>query len=262
MNEELKNISIIILCGGSSKRWNNYLNVEKQFVKINNDILIERTINELKKNTNNITIISRHDNINKFKHFNVNIYPIKRNESEIEYFKILSTTNFWNPNGKTIILMGDVWLTKRAFKLIMFNTRKEILFFGRQSKNFYTKCSHGEIFAISFYPIQHSTISNAVEKLKNYFLYSNLKISAGWGIYNIVSKIEFLMTGPKIITGKALNHNFIQILDCSDDIDYPSDYENLKKTINKSDIVSAIKTFIYYKYLYLHNYAFKYKYLK
>jgi choline kinase len=235
----MNRIEVIIICGGFSKRWNNYLGVEKHFAKINNISLIENTLSLLKNYQTNISLVVRNDNIADFQKYNYKMVIVNVRQALLEYYKIKSTYSLWNTNGQTIILMGDVWYTPKSIKRILTQNKSVISFWGRQRKSFHTKCRHGELFAISFFDHHFRQIQRACEKLEKYIEIDHIEIAGGWGIYDIISNLEFLMT-PKVIKGKALFSNFHNIIDITDDIDTPTDYDNLIMALNRN---------IYYTYL-------------
>lgn len=254
-------IEVIIICGGFSKRWNNYLGLEKHFVSLNNTTLIANTISLLKNYPINISLVVREDNVSNFRNFKCKILDINAHQSSLEYYKIKSTYSLWNTKGQTIILMGDVWFTKKAVKKILTQNKPSIQFFGRQRKNFFTKCRHGELFAISFYDYHFQQIKKACEKLEKYIELEHVEIAGGWGIYDIISNLEFLMF-PRVIKGKVLFSNFNNIIDITDDIDNPTDYNNLIIALNRNQfsnyLLSVIST-VYYFGLRIQNILFEKK---
>lgn len=247
---------IIILCGGFSNRWNNFLGTEKHFVKINGTTLLENTINILSRYNVSINIVVREDIENLYSYLGQKLYSISKDCSLLEYYKIKSTYELWNNNGKTVILMGDVWFTKQALKKIIGSHSTKLLFWGRQRKNYHTKCNHGELFAISFSPNSHDLIKSATLTLENLILYQEIKIAGGWGIYNIISGLTYLMSKEKIIKGKALYSNFNNIIDITDDVDTPKDYNNIEKALNRNHFdyfLQSLKMKSYYLYVSCNN---------
>jgi len=236
---------VIVLCGGSQRRWENYLGTEKHFVQFNGKELIENTLQILKSFDVDVTIITREDNKLLYEKFNYNIFSVSVEQSNLEYFKVKSNFELWNKNGRTILLWGDVLFTVAAMKRIINKKGNDIIFFGRQTKSFFTKCDHGEFFGISFLPIHHATMKNATNRLQYFTDEMKIKIAGGWGMYDIISGLEYLFDTGTVIRGKALYSNFIQIIDYTDDIDYPKDYENYVRLFaNRTLISDFINTLI------------------
>lgn len=257
----MNKIEVIIICGGFSKRWKNYLGIEKHFAKINNISLIENTLSLLENYPVNISLVVREDNISNFQKYDCKIVTVNEQQASLEYYKIKSTYSLWNTNGQTIILMGDVWYSLKSIKKILTSNKPIVSFWGRQRKNFHTKCQHGELFAISFFDFHFQQIKQACEKLEKHIEIGRVKIAGGWGIYDIISNLEFLMT-PKVIKGKVLFSNFYNITDITDDIDKPADYNNLIIALNRNKyhifLLSAI-SLIYYFDLKIKNMFFELK---
>ncbi len=253
---------IIILCGGFSNRWDKFLGTEKHFVRINGTILIENTINILSHFNVSINIIVREDIAYLYSSLNQKLYSISKEKSIHEFYKIKSTYDLWNKDGKTIIMMGDVWFTKQALRKIITSHSTKPLFWGRQSKNYHTKCNHGELFAISFFPSSHDLLKSTTSTLENLILYQEIKVAGGWGVYNIISGLMYLMSKERIIKGKALHSNFNNIIDVTDDIDTPKDYNNLIVALNRKKLhaffLSAI-SIVYYFGLKIKNIFFEVK---
>jgi len=251
---------IIVLCGGISSRWNNYLGVEKHFAQFNNCSIIENTLNILSTYNVSISILVREDNLHLYTFLNQDLFTISRENAILEFYKIKATYNLWSNSGKTIILMGDVWFTANALKRIINSRSTKLLFWGRQKKNYHTNCKHGELFALSFYPSSHNLLKSATSTLENLILNEGVEIAGGWGIYNIISGLSHLMSKERIVKGKALFSNFNNILDITDDIDTPKDYENIKLTLSVSHIeylLRSIKMKFHYFLITIYNIFFE-----
>ncbi len=250
-------IKVIILCGGCSKRWAT--NVKKHFLRINGISILENTIQLLRDYPVNISIIAKDNDYHIYCKYHENIITINNHQSQLEYYKIKSTYSLWSENGRTVILMGDVWFSKESIKRILTYQEIDIAFWGRQRANFHTKCNHGEIFAISFFHTHAQQIQSACEKLAKYIEVNSVKIAGGWGMYDILSNLEHLIF-PKVIRGRVLFSNFHNIFDITDDIDKPIEYENLKIAINRKlwqkKIISSFSS-IYYSMLTIENIFFE-----
>ena len=259
----MKAITVIILCGGHSGRWQNYLNIEKHFAVINGTPIIENTLNILKDYKVKSVIITRDDNNYLYDKFSCDKVSIDSKFSTVEYYKVKSNYELWNEDNKTIILMGDVLYTRKAIEKILFTKHSDIHFFGRQTKSFFTNCEHGELFAISFYPQHHKTMRLACERLAYFIDNNKVKIAGGWGIYDIVSGLEYLFTGESVIKGKVLFSNFNQVIDSTDDVDYPKDYDNYVSLFsNKTFLGNLRMTFLselFYFFKNFENIFYEYK---
>lgn len=256
---------MVILAGGISTRWRCHLGVEKHFAPLNGVPIIENTIMLLRQHECEVSIIVREGLERSYDKYSVNISPIPLEFSSLEYYKIKSTIPFWNSSGKTVVIMGDVWFTKNAIeKILRYNSRK-LMFYGRQKRNFYTGCEHGEIFAFSFWPEHFDTMKEAVNTLERFIQEKSIRIAGGWGLYDIVSSLTFLMY-PQVIKGFVRNSNFKRIVDVTDDVDTPDDYLHLVACLQKhrvSHLCYSILTIAYYSSLFVFNMFFEaYVYLR
>lgn len=256
---------VIILAGGISSRWGHYLGIEKHFAPINGVPIIDNTITLLRQHECEVSIIVREGLESSFDKYSVNISTIPIEFSSLEYYKIKSTIPFWNSTGKTAVIMGDVWFTKKAIGKILRYNRRKLMFFGRQKRNFYTGCEHGEIFAFSFWPEHFDTIVEAVNTLEWFIKEKSIRIAGGWGLYDIVSSLTFLMY-PQVIKGFVRNSNFKRIIDVTDDLDTPDDYSHLVACLQKhrvSHLFYTVLSIAYYSTLFVFNSFFEaYVYLR
>jgi GTP:adenosylcobinamide-phosphate guanylyltransferase len=248
----MEDIAVIILCGGYSGRWANYLNIEKHFAVVNDTPIIENTLDILNSFNIKSTIITREDNKHLYENLNCDKVAIDAKYSTLEYYKIKSNYKLWAKDGKTIILMGDVLYTNAAIKKILFTSHAGIRFFGRQTKSFYTNCKHGELFAISFLPQHHIIMKLACERLALFIDKKKIKIAGGWGIYDIISGLEYLFTGESVIKGYVLFSNFNQIIDSTDDVDYPEDYNNYVQLFSQRSLFNRVNMFLTSKLFYFY----------
>lgn len=222
-------INVIILCGGNGKRWNKYLGVEKHNININGEALIDRTIRlvETSQIEAKITIVSNTSSNWKVQKENVEIFiPDDSNLTNTEADKLLSSACVWNNHGRTIILLGDVWYSEKAIKRIISFERKKWVVFGRQQASSYTRCSHGELFAWSFWHCHNAKFKQELQALVELYNSKKINIASGWGHYNIRSDMAFLMVNCRTIKGYAITSNFYHIDDFTEDFDYPKDYHN------------------------------------
>ena len=187
----------IIMCAGKGTRWNNHLGLPKHLIEINGEALLARTTRLLKENGIEDYLITGND------------------ERYSQYGKLVSQTyndceidRFEEVNEPVCYLYGDVYYTKDAMKTIINTETDDVLFFG----------SLEEIFAIKV-----ENLSNFYEH-KNYvkrlYMANALWRCIGWEIYRSMNKIPFME--------HKITDRYIKILDGTDDIDYPQDYEAFK----------------------------------
>jgi len=247
-------MNIIIACAGNGTRWNNYTGVEKQLVNINNKPLLERTITQIKTylNYNKIYLIVNETNKNNFLiDFIINSCEIitLTNKSINDVPVLYSIQNMLDNNNNILILLGDVYFTDDAFIKIKENTNNtELSFFGRLNIENNLNFKPDELFAFYFCKNIHSLIKQIVNNVKK--LYTNKKINRflQWEILtyyyafkdsNIDGTNEEINFYKKTFENRknTFAEHFINILDLTDDFDYPNDYD---KFIEKYNIIYNI----------------------
>ena len=188
----------IIMCAGNGTRWNNYLGVPKHLIEINGETLLGRTTRLLKENGINDYIITTE--CKNYRQYG-DIMPQSYHDCEIDRFE--------ETNDKEICyLYGDVYYTKEAIKTIINTPAKDVLFFG----------SDCEIFAIKV--IDKKLFFTHKSKVKTLYENDIIHRCIGWEIYRSIHGIPF---EEHMITDR-----YIEILDGTDDIDFPEDYEKFK----------------------------------
>lgn len=207
----------IIACSGGGTRWGNYLNTKKHLIKIGNEPLLDRTIrliNNFDPNSE-ICIFAFED---EYRRDNTKFCKptLLDREEHIKYPAIYMTREYWNLEGNTIILFGDVFFTENSMKQITENNNK-LNFFGRQGGSSITGKRYGELFGLSFNKEQQKNILNILQNLEQQFKDKKIRRFLTWELYRLINNID-------INKHKITNH-FIEINDLTDDFDFPKDYD-------------------------------------
>lgn len=222
-------IIVTILCGGLQTRWNNYKGTPKHFAVMNGEILLHRTLKQLEnlnlKKENIFVVINEDTDMNYYttNHFiNVNLYKIKTpDNTHTEAYKFLSSEKLWNGQGRTVVLLGDVYFTNEAIETIILDKDTDWKVYGRYGPSNLTKKGGGEMFAHSFY-VKHILERKAkLMILDNLYRTIILKRPSGWAWYQLMVDID-----PKF---HKLNGHFCEINDFTDDIDHPVELDNWNK---------------------------------
>lgn len=192
----------VIIAAGKGTRWNNYLGVPKHLIKINGETLLERTTRLLKENGIKDYIITSKDP--RYAKYG-KIIPQSKYDCEIDRFEEVSSKD------GICYLYGDVYFTEQAIQTIIHIPADDILFFGHEWEIFAIKIINTELF------FKHK------QKVKQLFLSKQIDRSIGWEIYRSLHKIPF--------NEHKITDRYIKILDGTDDIDYPCDYEDFKKRL-------------------------------
>lgn len=206
---------IIIAAGGKAERWKNYRNVPKHLVVVEGEVLLERTIKQFKKYTDDI-IISNNDNY---------VFDGIRLEKPLEgdwydFGKIYSSHHLWS-NDKTFIIYGDVYFTDEAVEKIM-TSQGDYKFFLRSSSSKFTNKKYGEVFGIAFSGDMSDKIKKNIETL----IKGKRKGAGTWELYYYMHSISGI---TKVKSTFNLG-GYIEIDDWTDDFDTQEDIENWEKS--------------------------------
>lgn len=194
------------MCSGNGTRWNNYKGVPKHLIEINGETLLERTTRLLKENNINDYIITSSDE--RYKKYGKTINQ-SYNDCEVDRFE---ETN----DDEICYLYGDVYYTNNAIKTIVNTPTDEILFFG----------SNWEIFAIKI--VNKKLFMEHKNRVKDLFLKGKINRCIGWEVYRSLHNIPF--------NEHIINDRYVKILDGTDDIDFPEDYEKFIKKYEEGKI--------------------------
>lgn len=199
----------IIMAAGEGKRWGNYLGIPKHLVEINGETLLGRTTRLLKKHGIDYIITGDDERYRQYG----KLIPQTNHDCEIDRFEEV--------NEPVCYLYGDVYYTEEAIDKIIKTPTNEILFFG----------SLDEIFAVKVHDIKKFYAHK--NSVKKYYLKGRLNRCIGWEIYRSLNTIPF--------TQHTITDRYIKILDGTNDIDYPEDYEEFKKRYEIFDSYSELQ---------------------
>ena len=189
----------IIMAAGKGTRWDSYLGIPKHLIEINGETLLGRMTRLLKENGITDYVITCDDP--RYAQYGP-VAAQTDNDCEIDRFEESLVS------GPVCYLYGDVYYTEEAIKNIIKNENEDILFFGSDWEIFAIKVKNLDLF------FTHKHL------VKNLFLKKEINRCKGWEIYRSLHNIPF---NEHIITDR-----YFKILDGTDDIDFPQDYENFK----------------------------------
>ena len=184
----------VVMAAGEGKRWGNYKGVPKHLVEINGETLLGRTTRLLKQHNVDYIITTSDE---RYKQYG-ETRPQSYKDCEIDRFEEIEDANI-------CYLYGDVYYTEEALDKIINTQTDEILFFGSNFEIFAVKVVNKELFMI------HK------QKVKNLYMNNKIDRCIGWEVYRSLNQIPF--------NEHKITDRYVLILDGTDDIDYPDDYE-------------------------------------
>lgn len=212
----------IILCGGRNSRWKGYRGTHrKHLVKVEGEILLSRTLRLVAAYEPARTfVVVNEDDLDLYKAYlsnNTELYGIKETvPHQTDAYKFLSSKELWNPTGRTIVLLGDVWFSENAIKTIFKNPADDWTAFGRNGASKFTGHPYGELFAHSFTDYREHELT--LDKLDEMYRAGTCKrVASGWAHYQLM-----IGKDPNIHT---VGPRFVEIDDFTDDFDCPEDFD-------------------------------------
>lgn len=192
----------IIMADGKGTRWNNYNNIPKHFIKIDGEVLIERTIRQLnEKDSSSEVIVTSHDSRYEFK--GATRYEPLNNVLEIDRF----TEELIEDD--ICFLYGDTYYSDEAMDKIIANKADDIIFFGNNKSVVAVKIKDSALF------------KKHVKHVKDLYLAGKIKGCKGWHVYQSFQNLEF--------DKKQIRDKFIVVDDTTIDYNTPKEYESRNK---------------------------------
>ena len=222
----VKSHRILILAAGKGSRWNDHEGSPKHLVSIEGERLLDRTIRQFRKYTNNIIIVGVDE---RYKVEGLElfiprpparfIYPKEykvRQWKEMD--KFASSMHLWN-EGRTTLVFGDVYFTDEAVETIM-TCQKTWTIFCRTGSSSITGKDCKEIFAFSFEKEHQDELTRAIEGLIDV-----VTTSGGWSLFRTLTRGKHEAVDHEVLFD---NDRYVEIDDWTEDFDYPRDLINWK----------------------------------
>ena len=190
----------IIMAAGKGTRWNNYLGIPKHWIQINGETLLGRTTRLLKENEITDYVITCTDPCY------AQYGPIMKQscqDCEIDRFEESIE------DDSICYLYGDVYYTEEAIHNIIKTPVSDVLFFGHEWEIFAIKVKDRNLFHQCKLTVRYLYLTNQINRC------------IGWEVYRCMNNIPY--------EEHKITDRYIKILDGTDDIDYPYEYEEFKK---------------------------------
>ena len=229
----------VIMAGGPAKRWNNYLGVRKHFCEIRGDTLLGRTLRLLKDGcASDINVVGPPEANDfylscGFSIMNVRFYLSRRigpaaiyEVFDFDKNRITGFDGLWEPQGRTVVLFGDVYFTDDAMDKIMnqnHDTECGYCWFARPNKSKITGCPHREIFAISFRHWAAGKLGAILWAMLHSYNTGKLQRAGGWELYAYLEGFD----PDEATKGKG----YVVIDDETEDFDNEGDYKRWMKNV-------------------------------
>lgn len=217
----------IIIAAGEATRWNNHTGTTKHFAVFNGEPVINRTVRLLRENgveREDIYIVSKDYRIEGANNYHI----VPNYEENADADKFLSSTDLWSKDERTVIFYGDVYFSDSAMKQIVSYEGDDWRLFCRPTPSTITGTPWGECFAISIYPKDHEKTLSQLRRIAELHRTKAISRCGGWELARaMMGKPDNKIRHPHVTSSPL----YYIIDDETDDIDYPEDYDRLKKVV-------------------------------
>lgn len=206
---------IIIAASGSQHKWNEHLDVPSHLCPLTRHggvPLIHRTVEQCLEYTHDvITMIPDDERYLSIPGEHRPIYGPRQSEFE-------ASQPLWNEDGRTVLLLGDVYFTQEALDTIMGHKGRDYRAFGRYRASEITGTPYGELFAASWWPVNHHDLVRHLDTVHSTRAAGTVTRPPGW---MLLRAFQGTPLGKHLVNSSW----FTEINDETDDIDFPADYD-------------------------------------
>lgn len=213
---------VIIAAAGAQPKWGHHLGVPKQLVPVPEDggrPLLARTITQARRHSTDVHVTVPAGGGVRW----ALAGAVRHERDGGEASEYAATRNLWNPAGRTVLLLGDVYFTDPAIDLILSQPNPDYRCFGRYGPSAVTGTPYGEIFAASWWPNQHHRLDAALAQVHALRAAGTITRPPGWMLLRG-------MQGTPMGRHRVAAPWFVDVTtvlpgDCTDDIDVPADHD-------------------------------------
>lgn len=222
---------VLIICAGNATRWGDYQGVPKHLVKLMGEPILHRSvrlINELTPDTD-VRIIAKDHRDPLYRVPGARTYKARLTPENRGADKFLSSRHLWADDDRTVILYGDLFVTRDAMRRMLSTDAYEggWRIYARFDGSQITGCRGGENFAHVIDPEAHTAYEAALHRIVALQQAGVIQRAGGWEQYRAMHDLpdgqilELFDDGsPK---NPRLNH-YVEIDDATEDMDHPDDW--------------------------------------
>ena len=214
----------VIMCGGTYKNFEE----PKQFLKVNGERLVDRTIRLLKENDIEDIVITSNNpafdscGVPRFEDEN-NTFSQDKSWTNMKGFWLDAYYRF---NEPTCYLYGDVFYSHKAIETIINEEPPEFVLFGSDpSKTTPNRRIKKWIEPLAFKVINYEKFYQGIDEVKRLFIQKRTKR------HPITWELHRYLCGYNV-NSPRLDKNWLCINDISNDVDTPEDAAIIEKLLN------------------------------
>ena len=214
----------IIIAAGDGRRWDNYLGVPKHLAPVKGEAIIHRTQRQLaERGVSDVRVVTRDD---RYVTTGASEEPVGFEDARGGVKKFLDSSHLWNPEGRTVVIYGDVYFTDAGMDTLVGHEAREWLLFCRFTQSSFNGGRHAECFAQSFYPEHHAEHLAALHRVRDLAATGGLRRAGGWEHYKAMTGAALVSGGAQVNRGRC-----VVIDDATDDVDRPVHYHTLLQAV-------------------------------
>lgn len=205
---------VILAASGSQLKWDRHLGVSSHFAPLTRhggQPLIMRTIEQLQRYGHEVHVTIPGDPAYQ-------VLPATKHliqgHRPSEY---AACRHLWDPSGRTILLLGDVYFSDQSLDRIMLFAKRQYMVFGRFGPSRITGTPYGEIFAASWWGEHHMQMDEHLATVHKLRAEGTITRPPGWMLLRAWQRTP-------LNRHKVQRKFFMEINDETDDIDFPADY--------------------------------------
>jgi hypothetical protein len=209
-------VRIVIAAAGGPGKWGDHLGVPKHLAPLTahgGEPLLHRTIRQARAVTSDVHLTAPPDDT-RYDLPGVTVHD-RGPHAPSEY---ASTRDLWNPAGRTVLLLGDVYFTDQAMAVIAAHRPRQYRVFGRYRASRMTGTPYGEIFAASWWPEQHTAMDCFLSLVHRTRAAGRITRPPGWMLLRAWQRTPL---GRHRVSPRF----FTEIDDLTDDFDCPADHD-------------------------------------
>lgn len=142
------------------------------------------------------------------------VHHVRSPDEPSEY---ASTRALWNPRGRTVLALGDVYWTDAALSAVLGCPDRDFRVFGRFGPSAVTGTPYGEIFAASWWPEHIPLLDRHLDVVHKARAAGTVTRPPGWMLLRS-------WQGTPLNRHRVRRPPFCDIDDETDDLDSPADY--------------------------------------
>jgi len=209
----------VIIAAGDGTRWGDYGGHPKHFAVVDGEPILHRTVRLLQRDDVKVLVVGPDD---RYKVEGSELYVPEHDPDVFDADKFLSSRALWHPDGRTIVVYGDVYWTDEAMTRVLDWPSWDWVLFGRAFESRLTGTPYGECFAQSFGSHAIADHEAALRRIVDLYRRGLIPRCGGWEHYRAMIGIP-----DGLMSRHLVGDRFANIDDWTDDIDYPNEWERL-----------------------------------